>query len=98
MRAGPKTAAASTASGGHQPPADPAPCAEPATGTTRIARTAAITAAGTHRSAASRPVPTAICHRDPPRALITVISADRRITTIRAASSSTARPATVRLT
>ena len=98
MRAGPPTAATSTATGGHQPPAAPAPCTEPAPGTARIARTAAITAAGTHRSAAPTPVPKAICRSDPPRALISVSSADLRIATIRAASSSTARPVTVRLT
>ena len=63
-----------------------------------MAATAAITAAGTQQSAASRPVPTAIWPRDAPRALITVSSGDRRIATIRAASSSTARPAMVRLT
>jgi hypothetical protein len=43
-------------------------------------------------------VPAAIWPRDPPRALITVSSAERRSATIRAASSSTTKPATVRLT
>jgi hypothetical protein len=98
MKAGPRTAVATTATGGHQPPADPAPGPEPAPGTARIARPAAITAAGTHRRAASPAVPVAICRRDAPRALSTVISGDRRIATIRAASSSTARAAAVRLT
>ncbi len=69
MRAGPQIATSSTATGGHQPPADPAPCTEPAPGTATIARATPIAAAGTQTSAAPTAVPKAICHSDAPRAL-----------------------------
>ena len=99
MSAGPQTATTRTAIGGHQPPAAPAACTEPAPGTARIAST---TAMHGRRDADERgpgpAVPTAICRSDAPRALITASSARLRIATIRPASSSTARPVTVRLT
>ena len=56
-----------------------------------------VTAAGMQTAAAARPVSRPTCQSDAPRALIMVSSADLRIATIRAASSSTARPVTVRL-
>ncbi len=98
ISAGPQTATTSTAIGGHQPPAAPAACTEPAPGTARIASTAPSAAAGTQTSAAPAAVPRAICRSDAPRALMTASSARLRIATIRPASSSTARPVTTRLT
>ena len=98
ITAGPRTATISTAIGGHQPPAGPAPCTEPAPGTARTARTTPSTAAGMQTSAAPAAVPRKICRSDAPRALITASSPRLRIATIRPASSSTARPVIVRLT
>ena len=78
--------------GTHHPPAG----AGPGTSSTPSATPSA--AAGTQAIAEPRATAAAICVSEAPRALRMVSSPDRRITTIRAASSSVTAAATARLT